>query len=706
LPDDKDTTEQPKTADASSEGQALLEQIREDWRYVREYWREAHEESEKDMDVVACIPPQDFRDDRKGRPCIWPDETSQYVKQANNNLRQNKRSVKVSARSLDAKDADAEHRQAYIRGIEYASKAQTIYTSAFESCVECAFGFWRVKLVIVGPRGEQEPRLARIPNWATVYPDPDAREADFSDSDLYFVIDRMRQAKFARKYPKAKKRSFTGADAEIAPGWLAGEDIIVAEYWTRKEYEDNDGVKRYEVTQRITNGFEVLETNQWIGSWIPIIGVFGEEVYVRSSGQSKRMFLSLIRRARGPQTMLAYVASQEAEEFGMMPRAPLQGFKGQFDANQHKDIHRTPRAYLEYKVPLDWNVAWGPPPLPSRAPFTPNVQAYEMAYERWRRSVMAAMGIAPLPTSAQRQNEKSGVALEKIQNQEAVGSFHFTDNFVRALENNGRQLNELITKLAELDSLPKQILGKDQKDEDLVLHVAPRPGESEISEELPEGHDWFFAHRGEFEIGSSDGPSYQSQREEASAFADTLLQTIPTLGLPPQITQQMLSIAVKLKNIGTFGDEIADLLSPPDPNNLPPQAKALIAQLQAKAQAEVQALTQELMKLRIEKLGKVTEMHGKLALQEHERVTRMTEADKDRETKIAVAEISTKAQSVSERLAFIEDLMRQFHDQAHDLALSIQQHDHAKELAAQQAESAMAAQQQQPPAAAAASPQV
>jgi hypothetical protein len=677
----------------------LLTQIREDWRYVREYWRENHEESEKDMDVVACIPPQEFRDDRKGRPCIWPDETSQYIKQANNNLRKNKRSVKISPRSQDAKDADAEHRQAYIRGIEYASKAQSIYTTGFESAVQCGFGYWRLKLEVVGRNGEQEPRLARIPNWATVFPDPDAREADFSDQNICFVMDQMRQATFARKYPKAQKRSFSPADAQVAPGWLSGQDIVVAEYWARTEHddddakraEDKDGLKRYQVKQRITNGLEVLDTYSWIGSWIPIIGVFGEEIYVRSAGQSKRMFMSLIRRARGPQTMLAYTASQEAEEFGLAPRAPLQGYKGQFDPKKHSDIHKVPRAYVEFNIPADWNVNWGPPPMPTRPQFMPNAEAYELAFERWRRSIQSAMGIAPLPTSAQRQNEKSGVALEKIQDQEAIGSFHFTDNFVRALGNTGRQANELITLLADLDSLPKQLLGRDQKDEDLQLHVAPKGQSGEISEELPEGHQWFFAHRGEFEVSAGDGPNYESEREECSEFADHLLEMIPQMGLPPQITTQMLAIAVKLKNIGTFGDEIADLLSPPDPNNLPPAAKAILAQMNA----QLQQAQQEVMQLKLEKLGKVTEIHGKMALAKQEHITRMTEADKDRETKLAVAEVSTKAQSVSERLAMIHDLMQQFHDQAHELGLQMQQHDQAKELAAQQAEDAKQQQQTQ-----------
>src|SRR6185312_14941381 len=214
--------------------------------------------------------------------------------------------------------------------------------------------------------------------------------------------------------------------------------------------------------------------NSWIGSWIPIVGVFGEEMYVRTGGESKRHFYSLIRRARPAQQMMAYLASQEAEEFQMAPRAAVQGYKGQFDPELHKDLHRVPRAYAEFEIPDDWNPAWGPPSLPTRTQFIPNAQAYEIAYERWRRSLQPAMGIAPLPTAAQQQNQKSGVALEKIRAQEAIGSFHFTDNFSRALDNTGRQLNELITKLAELDSLPKELLGKDQKDEDVAIQVAPK----------------------------------------------------------------------------------------------------------------------------------------------------------------------------------------------------------------------------------------
>src|SRR4029077_5024586 len=379
--------------------------------------------------------------------------------------------------------------------------------------------------------------------------------------------------------------------------------------------------------------------------------------------------------------MMAYIASQEQEEFSMAPRAPLRGWKGTFDAEQHKNAHKDPRAYLEFTLPIDWPEAWGPPPLPDRNPYQPNIQAYEIAYERWRRSHQAAINGNPLPTDAQKINDKSGVALEKISDAGATGAFAFTDNFVRALHNTALQINELITKLADLDSLPKHVLGRNKKDEDVRITVAGKnSAPPESSEHLPES-DYFFAHRGQFEVSVNDGPNKQSEREEAAEFADQIWELSAKLGLPAPITMKLLALATKMRNLGALGDEISELLSPPDQNNLPPQAQAAIAQLQG----QLQQAMQELQQLRMEKLGKVVEMQGKTALADKEFSARMAEADKDRETKLAVAEITTKAQSISERVAAVEDLMSQFHDQAHSLALLMQGHANAKEMANQNA---------------------
>ncbi len=684
-----------------------LRHIREEFAYYRSYWRENYDEAAKDMDCMAGIPPKEFSEDRSGRPCIWPDETSQYIKQANNNLRQNKRSIKVSPRSEDATDKDAEHRQAYMYGIEYASKAQSIYSTGHESATECGFGFWRIATKVTGPKGEQEPRLRRIPNWATVYLDPDAMEADFSDMNGCFVLDRFRESTFKRKFPKAKNQSFTAEDRQVAPDWLQGDNVIVAEWWEREEKQAADGEKTYEVRQYLVNGIEFLHEadseddkdkdgipcRKWLGSWIPIVAVLGEEIYVKDGGQSKRRIMSMIRRGRTAQQMMAYIASQEQEEFSQAPRAPYQGWKGTFDSEQHKSLHKDPRAYVEFLVPDDWPEQWGPPPMPTRNQYSPNIQAYEIAYERWRRSHQAAISGNPLPTDAQKVNDKSGVALEKIQDAGATGAFAFTDNFVRALHNTALQINELITKLAELDSLPKQVLGRNKKDEDVRITVASKnSAPPESSEHLPEA-DYFFAHRGQFDVSVNDGPNKQSEREEAAEFADQIWELAAKIGLPAPITMKLLALATKMRNLGALGDEISELLSPPDQNNLPPQAQAAIAQLQG----QLQQAMQELQQLRLEKMGKVVEMQGKTALADKEFSARMAEADKDRETKLAVAEITTRAQSIAERVSAVEDLMRQFHSQAHELSLLMQTHKNAQEMANQNAavQSQAVAQQQQ-----------
>jgi hypothetical protein len=58
----------------------------------------------------------------------------------------------------------------------------------------------------------------------------------------------------------------------------------------------------------------------------------------------------------------------------------------------------------------------------------------------------------------------------------------------------------------------------------------------------------------------------------------------------------------------------------------------------------------------------------------------------DIQAKLAVAEIETKAQNISERLAFVEEFMKQQHAQAHDAGMQTQDHAHEMALVQQQAD--------------------
>lgn len=682
----------------------LLREIREDFSYFRDFWADNHNEWKTDLKFVSGDPwDADARQEREdnNRPVLSPDELGQYLNAAINNLRQNKRAIKVNPTGSGATDQDATNRSAIIKGIEYKSNAQSAYTNAFENAINCGMGFFRIttKRISQDPQRikdhgkEVSPWIKIIENPLSVLLDPNAKEADFCDMKRCFVMDVMRKRDFTKKYPNAQKTSFSADDMNVAPDWFSAENILVAEYWRVDGYDPETG-EGGKVTQYLTNGIEILETNKWLGSWIPIIAVTGKKMLVPMGSQIKIRYASMIRLARGSQKMLAYIASQEAEEFGMAPRAPFVGYVGQFETDKDAwtTLNKVPRAFVQVDATTD-EATGSLLPLPQRPAFIPNAQAYEIAKESWRRSIQASMGITPLPTAAQRQNEKSGVALDKIQSQQAIGSFHFTDNFDRAIENAGRQVNELITLVMDT---PRQIGVRQPDDTHDMMHVVPA-GSQAPPDAKPD--DVFDPTKGDFDVTISTGMSYQSQRAEASDFVDTLLQELPNLPIPPQAKATLLAKAITLKDIGPIGDEMAKIIDPQgDGEPVPPQAQQAISQLQQQLQVAHQMgsqLYQKVQEMELEKKGRVIEQQGRMQQIAAQHAADMELEDKKLLAQITVAEINTKAQNAADREADRRELEAQFHDQAHDVAMQAEQAQQQSRLAAQQASHAADAQDQQ-----------
>jgi hypothetical protein len=720
----------------SDADQKLLKQIRDDYSYFLNYWREIRDEFAEDMRYVSGHPfTQAEKDERKelGAPVVEPDEITQYLNQAINNLRQNKRAIKVNPAGQKATDKNAEHRAAIIRGIEYESNAQAAYITGFEAMINGGFGGWRITTDYLNDGKSddeaeafnQAPRIKRIPNALTILPDPDAKEADFSDQDKCFVTDTIRKSDFARKYPNAKKQSFSTEDVEIAPDWVKGGNVVIAEYWivekkTRRKmrvqramekapvtlYDDELGkdekpkvlnerrIEERKVVQYITNGVEILERNEWIGSRIPIIICYGKELYLTEGGRSKRMWLSLTRLARDPQKMLAFVASQEAEEFGMAPRAPLVGAVGQFETDKDAwdSLNKVRRAYVQYDIVTDAAGAVAPPP--TRPQFMPNIEAYQVSRESWRRSVQSAIGTSPLPTAAQRRNEKSGVALDKIQQAEAVGSFHFTDNFDRALQNTGWQLNELLT--LTLDT-PRQVPVQGKDDAYGMLWVTTQ--EHGKPSEVGEDEEYLIVDQGQYGVTISTGPSFQSQRDEQTQFVDNIVANLAQLPPPGSPPAKILALAIKMKNYGPLADEIVDVLDPQQDENakVPPQVQAKMAQQQQQLQ-QLDALAKQLQQ---EKDAKVVENQTKKEIAAAQEETKKAIAMAQEETKRLqlinqrqIAEITTKAQDARERQKLDAELDSDLHVAAHEVALQKDQQAHdVQQAATQQAHEAEMGQQ-------------
>ena len=555
----------------------LLKEIRDRFREWSASWQEARDHRQKLMRYLCGNPwEQADIDARAGRPCLSHDELNQYVFQCVNSARQSKRGIKIEPAGGQATQKTAELRQDIARTIEYQSKAQAVYLQGYQDEVEGGYGFNRVSRRYVDEDSDDQEIVIRpIPNPDSVVYDPHCKEADWSDARGCFILDPIPRSEFKSLYPDARITDFGKEDYLLAPEWIQEKVVLVAEYWklvteVRKSKTGKREIVAKKVMQYITNGVEILERNPQPGKEVPIVPFIGLQRYVNDEAQgSRRRLFALATFALDPQMSLAYLVSQEAEEAGLTPKSPYKGYVGQFETDNEawEQLTKVPRPYIQADVVVDGsgNIL----PLPTREQFTPNFAAYEVAKESARRAIQAAMGINPLPTAAQRQNEKSGIALQKIQASQEVGSFHFVDGYERALERIGRIVDSWIpvtydaadrTMWLHQEGKPRRkvVLNSSVPDEDGAFNV--------VSEE--EDHD--------VTIGTA--PSAASQEQAASDFLDLLVSNIANLPIDPPAKAKLLSLAIEMKELGPLGKEMAEIISPDPETPRPAAAQQMIGQ--------------------------------------------------------------------------------------------------------------------------------
>lgn len=685
-----------------------IQEVRENFIADNDAFEPIRKEGAEDMKCIAGDPwdaqERRAREDAH-RPCLSLDELNQYCNQVINDVRQNKRAIKIDPDGFGSNEKTAELRQDTTRQIEYKSNAQHAYITAFENVLCRSYGSFRIGTQYESDTSfNQEIIIRRVPNPDSVVWDASSKELDNSDADHCFVLDLIKKSEFKRRFgSKAKIVDFGEQHVTQAGVWLQGENVQVGEYWKVKKrprkllalqmtpngdvkgvFEDelNDKLKPFlvpnrerevqfrTVTQYITNGVEIIEENEWKGKHIPIVTMYGKELYVSDSpaAAARRTLMSLVRLARDPYMLYCYYRTCEAEVVGMTPKTPYIGYEGQFEGHtdEWETIFQVPRAYLQVKPVID--AASGQLlPLPQRQSYEPALQALEMGAEGARRAIQAAMGISALPTAAQRHNEKSGVALDSIRAQEDHGSFHFIDAFDIGLKRGGVIIDDLFPVVYDSD---RHIGARNAKDEHRLIRINAKHKDEKTGEEVLHRMD-----EGKHLVTISTGPSHASQREAVSTFLDAFIANLKALPVPPPVAAKLLSIAIKLKNLGPLGDEMAQLLSPDQGKEMPPQAQAAIQQLQS----QLQEAGAELQKLQAEKAGKVVDNEYKMKI-----------AEIDRDVKVLVALVTAKRAQPDQEFEMYKTFMSENHQAAHEAAMQSVQHQHEKDMADKQAQAASA----------------
>lgn len=706
-----DATKNVKFGMTLDEREELLKEIRDNYQYAYDMWKDTHDEGATDMRFISGDPwdPKEKEERRKNnRPCLALDELGQYVNRLIAVAIKNKRAIKIDPAGEGATSGTAALRAARIRQIEYESDAQDAQITAFENACQRSYGYWRINTEYVSSNVEssldpalfnQQIKVRRIPNPDTILFDPDCKEANWSDAGYCFELDSITRKKFRKDWPDADVIDFSSELAASAPQWIKPDRIQVAGYWKvegedTKIYLSEDGevtsdptedikrsnktrtriVKRSKVTQYMTNGVEILEVNPWAGRWIPIVPVVGKELYVDRGSGTKRELLSLIRLARDPYMLYCYYRTCEAELVGMTPKTPYFVYEGQVvDMQKLQMINQVPQAAIVVKATLE-GVA-GVLPFPQRQPYDPALQSIEAAAESARRAIQAAMGISALPTPLQQQNQKSGVALERVEASEDQGSSHFINHLERSIAFSGRIINDLLSKI---EDNPREAGVRSPTDQHSMAVVGQEAYGSE-----------------NHAVTVTTGPSYASQRDMAADFIDLLVKNMNTLPLPPGVATQILALAIRMKEIGPIGDEMANLISPQDPLT-PEQAKAQLAQ----AKAVIQQLQGQVQQMGQEKLAKVLELKNQMDIEHMKETTRLTIEQGRQTVQVAVAEITSKAQMASERLKYENAVWRQTHESAHQVGLSEQEHQQSlvqqQQVAQQQLQQDQQSQPEQP----------
>lgn len=623
---------------SANEQASVLERIIERDAYEDEQWKPIFDEAKIDQRYVSGDPwrPEDREQRQKaGRPCLTLDELGQYFNQVINDVRANPLGVAFTAAGNGANEDSARLYEGMAREIEYRSNAQIAYTTAFSSMIQQSLGWVRLYPDYEHPRDvHQELFIGQVPNPLMVRCDSAAQMPDSSDMRYLLFSEEWRIAEFKRKFKGAKIVDFGPNAQRQAPNWVQSNTIKLCEYWeldpynrtlvilTHPQQADAEGVWQDDAAQlqqmiaqgwtvareetredtkcmmHLTNGLEILESRPWKGRYIPFASCFGKILYVDEGGGAKRKILSMTRLARDAYMAFCFYCTSESEVVGMFTKNPYWAYEGQLSNEQmlaiQKSLHE-PVAVLLAKptIPEMPNQIL---PLPQRNIFDANIGSLSVLREEMRRSIQAAMGFTPLPTDAQRQNQKSGIALEKIKQSGQQGSFHFKDSYKLMIQRVGVLEEDLITPVYDT---ARTVRVRDAMDNSTTQRINdPRDPKSVRTD-------------GYHLVTVSAGPAYADQREAASEFADMLAQN-------EKLFMLLGPLVVKMKNLGPIGDQIVELLEAVQPPEIRALSKAKqmdpqqLAQMLTQAQAQNQQMKAMLQEAAQALQAKIPELQAKI----------------------------------------------------------------------------------------------
>lgn len=513
---------------------------------------DSHNQYQWDDDLVTSRELED-------RPVLTVNKTQQHNLMVINDAKQNKPGIRIRPVSDEASFDAAEIFQELIYHTEYISNAETVYDSATTFQVEAGIGYWRIITDWVDDNSfDQEAYIRHIKDPRSVLLDRDINEVDGSDARYGIIFEDMANDLFKEKYPKFA--SLAGVQTLGNNEWLNKDTIRIAEYFYKEEKEDklvtwlnqNDGTQvlkklsklsdqekllykelkkqkeaqalwqfreRKIVTDDITwckiAGTRIIESNPWLGKYIPIVRLVGTETVIDGILDRKGHTRALINA----QQIYNYCTSANVEYGALQSKAPwlapsaaIMNFE-----EYYKTANTQNHSYLPYNhIDADGE------PIP--APTRPQPPQPGPAYTEGLRIAQDEMMMASGQYQSQfgeNENAKSGVAINARQRQGDRSTYHFIDNQAIAIRYTGKILIDLYPKIYDTKRV-KQILTRDGTK--MNIHIDPNAPQA--SQEMPTLNTdqdrskrveqvLFNPNVGTYDIRADTGPSFATKRIEA-----------------------------------------------------------------------------------------------------------------------------------------------------------------------------------------------
>ena len=629
----------------------IHEEALEQFEQSQEVWEENQRRYEQDVKFARMGEQWDDNDAERrrqdGRPMLTVNRLPSFIRQVSNDARQNKPQIKVMPQDSSGDPNTAEVLNGLIKNIENISKADLAYDTAIDCAASGGMGYFRVDVDYSdADTFDMDIRINRILNPLTVYPDANSTAADSSDWNYCFITEMMPLDEFEVAYPDADPIDFNaGSYTDREALWFEDKSVRLAEYWCRKQEEydihqldtgdvvtdemldemqdtlDAMGIQvvktrkstKSVVKRYVLNGQEILETDEWEGSFIPVIPVYGEEVY----HEGERHFYSLIHFAKDAQRMYNYWRTTTTELVALAPKAPWIGPAGSFDTDlQNWQVANTETLpFLEY----DGDVP------PQRQPFAgPPAGALQEALNA-SDDMKSVMGLHDASMGAQ-SNEISGVAISKRIREGDTSTFHFIDNMSRAIRHAGIVILDLIPHIYSQDRVLR-IIGQDEQPQTVRVN-APFQSKEEMlpdhaKDQMEAINSVYDLRVGKYDVVVKAGPSYTTQREEARNSMIALLQAFPQAA---QVTGDLVVESMDWPNADAFAKRLKAILPPGVIDEAQdPQAAALAKQVK-----EMDAVIQQLMAGREAKMAEIQVDREKLGIDSANAETNRLKAETER----------------------------------------------------------------------------